>query len=451
MNRHFLILVTGLAFMAACEPSGQPGPETPREHAEKHAQPGYVCPMHPQVTSDEAGSCPICGMDLVRRMPEGDAGGSREILYYRHPHKPEITANAPMKDEMGMDYIPVYADEGVDGDGVLISAEVRNNLGVRVAEVERGILPRTISAVGQVNYDESRVQHVHARAEGWVERLFVSSVGDRVARGDPLLELYSSRLVTAQEEYLQALRLGGEGLITASETRLRALGISDDEIRRVREGNAGDGRIVYRAPSDGVVTELGIRDGMYVKPDTDMVVVADLGKVWIEADVLARQSGWLRAGIPARVKLDQLPDGDLEGALTYIYPEADPRTRAVRIRLVFDNPGETLKPNSFATVIVSEPDPMPVLKVPLGALIRTSEQTRVIVEIARNRFAPRQVHVAYESGGMAAISRGLAAGESIVVSGQFMLDSEANLRGELERISSPPAEPGDAGRPDHKH
>jgi Cu(I)/Ag(I) efflux system membrane fusion protein len=190
---------------------------------------------------------------------------------------------------------------------------------------------------------------------------------------------------------------------------------------------------------------------MYVKPDTDMVVVADLGKVWIEADVLARQSGWLRAGIPARVKLDQLPDGDLEGALTYIYPEADPRTRAVRIRLVFDNPGETLKPNSFATVIVSEPDPMPVLKVPLGALIRTSEQTRVIVEIARNRFAPRQVHVAYESGGMAAISRGLAAGESIVVSGQFMLDSEANLRGELERISSPPAEPGDAGRPDHKH
>ena len=353
MNRHFLILLTGLAFMAACEPSEQPGPETPREHAVKHAQPGYVCPMHPQVTSDEAGSCPICGMDLVRRMPEGDAGGSREILYYRHPHKPEITANAPMKDEMGMDYIPVYADEGIDGDGVLISAEVRNNLGVRVAEVERGILPRTISAVGQVNYDESRVQHVHARAEGWVERLFVSSVGDRVARGDPLLELYSPRLVTAQEEYLQALRMGGEALITASETRLRALGISEDEIRRVREGNAGDGRIVYRAPSDGVVTELGIRDGMYVKPDTDMVVVADLGKVWIEADVLARQSGWLRAGIPARVKLDQLPDGDLEGALTYIYPEADPRTRAVRIRLVFDNPGETLKPNSFATVIVS--------------------------------------------------------------------------------------------------
>jgi Cu(I)/Ag(I) efflux system membrane fusion protein len=407
--------------------------------------------MHPQVTSDEAGSCPICGMDLVRRMAEGDAGGSREILYYRHPHKPEITADAPMKDEMGMDYVPVYADEGVEGDGVLISAEVRNNLGVRVAKVERGILPRTISAVGQVNYDESRVQHVHARAEGWVERLFVSSVGDRVARGDPLLELYSPRLVTAQEEYLQALRMGGEALITASETRLRALGISDDEIRRVREGNAGDGRIVYRAPSDGVVTELGIRDGMYVKPDTDMVVVADLGKVWIEADVLARQSGWLRAGIPARVKFDQLPDADLEGALTYIYPEADPRTRAVRIRLVFDNPGETLKPNSFATVIVSEPDPIPVLKVPLGALIRTSEQTRVIVEIARNRFAPRPVHVAYESGGMAAISQGLAAGESIVISGQFMLDSEANLRGELERISSPPAEPRDAGHPDHKH
>ena len=452
MNRQIQIFLSAIvALLVACGPSDPPVGESARDHALAHAQPGFVCPMHPMVTADEPGSCPICGMDLVKRKQEIGDGGDRQVLYYRHPHNPQITSDVPTKDEMGMDYLPVYAEAGAGGEGVLISAEVRNNLGVRIAEVSRGLLPRTIRAVGHVTYDESRVRHVHARAEGWVERLFVSSVGDRVGRGDPLLELYSPRLVTAQEEYLQALRMGGEGLIGASETRLRALGISDDEIRRVRDAGKVDGRILYRAPSDGVVTRLEIRDGMFVKPDTDMVVLADLSNVWIEADVLARQSAWLGRGVPALVKLDQLPGRDLTGELTYVYPEADPRTRAIRVRLVFENPGEALKPNSFATVTISEPDPVPMLIVPLEALIRTSDQTRVIVEIAPNRFAPRIVYVAYESGDMGAITTGLVPGERVVVSGQFMLDSEANLRGELERISGPPDE-GPAGtRPDHRH
>lgn len=452
MNRPLQSLLPALvAMLVACGPSDPPAGETARDHALAHAQPGYVCPMHPQMTSDEPGSCPVCGMDLVKRKSETSEGEEQRVLYYRHPHKPNVTSDVPMKDEMGMDYVPVYAGPAASGEGILVSAEVRNNLGVRVAEVSRGLLPRTIRAVGQVSYDEGRVQHVHARAEGWVERLFVSSVGDRVNRGDPLLELYSPRLVTAQEEYLQALRMGGEALIRASETRLRALGISDEEIRRVREAGQVDGRILYRAPSDGVVTRLGIRDGMFVKPDTDMVVLADLGQVWIEADVLARQSAWLARGLSASVKLDQLPGRDLTGELTYVYPEADPRTRAVRVRLAFDNPGEALKPNSFATVTISEPDPVPMLIVPLEALIRTSEQTRVIVEIAPNRFAPRLVDVAYESGDMGAIAAGLAAGERVVVSGQFMLDSEANLRGELERISGPPGEEPSGANAQHRH
>lgn len=407
MKLFSIFLVAILAMLGGCEPSGPTNTETARDHALKHTQPGYVCPMHPQVTAQEPGSCPICGMDLVQREPDAD---------------------------------PTM------GEGVVISAEVRNNLGVRITEVDRDLLPRAISAVGQVTYDESLVQHIHARADGWVERLFVSSVGDRVENGDPLLELYSPRLVTAQEEYLQALRMGGSALIGASEARLRALGISDAEIERVRESRAVDGRIVYRAPSDGVVTRLEVRDGMFVKPDTDMVVLADVRRIWVEADVLARQSGWLREGVPAVVRLDQLPGKALEGKVTYVYPEADPRTRAVRIRLVFDNPGEVLKPNSFATVTIAEPDPEPVLRVPLESLIRTSEQTRVIVETAPNRFVPKSVRVAYESDGMAAISAGLSAGERVVTSGQFMLDSEASLRGELERISA--GEGSDQGEAD---
>jgi Cu(I)/Ag(I) efflux system membrane fusion protein len=411
------------------------GNNTVQEHLALHADPTYVCPMHPEVTSDEPGECPICGMNLVQRRP-----ADREIIYYRHPHRPDVTSDVPMKDEMGMDYVPVYRGSEPSGGGVLITSEVRNNLGVRVAEAERGPLPRTVSAVGQVTYDESRVWHLHARAEGWVEQLHVSSVGDRVGRGDVLVEFYSPRLATAQEEYIQAIRMGGETLIAASRNRLRALGIGAGDIERIARAGVADGIVHYRSEMDGVVTALNVRDGMYVRPDTDMVVLADLNRVWVEADVLARQSGWLAAGVPATVRLDQLPGEALEGRLAYVYPEADPRTRAVRVRLQFDNPGEVLKPNSFATVTIREPDPEPLVHVPSEALIRTSNEARVIVESGANRFAPRPVVVAYESDGQAAVLSGLEAGERVVVSGQFMLDSEANLRGELDRITPPSAQ-----------
>jgi Cu(I)/Ag(I) efflux system membrane fusion protein len=401
------------------------------EHALQHAQPGYVCPMHPQVTSDEPGDCPICGMDLVRRKT-GEPGGQR-VLYYRHPHDPSITSDQPLTDEMGMDFVPVYAqaEEG----GVRIAAEVRHNLGVRTIAVVREPLPRRINAVGKVTYDESLVRHVHSRAEGWVEKLHVSSVGDRVTQGQVLVELYSPLLVTAQEEFLQSLRMGGGTLSAASERRLLALGISQGDIDRLAKNRKVDGYIRFRSDMDGVVVGLDVREGMMVKPDKDMLVLADLGQVWIEADVLARQSSWLRAGLLAEVRLDQRPEHNWQGEVGYVYPEADPVTRAVRVRLSFENPGEALKPNSFATVSIVEPSAAPVLQIPREALIRTSRQVRVIVETDSNRFAPREVFVAYEEGDVAAIAGGLEAGEVVVMSGQFMLDSEASIRGELDRLS----------------
>jgi len=413
MKRSYLMLaaaaliVTGLG---ACDSEIRtPAAESVQDHALAHAQPGYVCPMHPQVTSDEAGSCPICGMDLVRRQQE------------------------PSDDAMTT---------------VRISAEVRNNLGVRVAPVVLEPLPRVVDAVGQVAYDESRVRHIHARAEGWVRRVHVSSVGDRVSKGQPLVELFSPLLESAQQEFLQALRMGGDALVAASENRLRALGISKKEIERLRRERKVDGYIVFRSNMDGVVIKLDAREGMHVRPDTDMVVMADLEQVWIEADVLTRQAGWLAPGLPATVTLDQSEAPALRGELAYVYPEADPVTRAVRVRLSFANPEGRLKPNSFATVRVSEGDVAPVLQVPREALIRTSRDTRVIVDAGGNQFQPRAVTVAYESGQMAAISDGLVPGENVVVSGQFMLDSEASLRSELRRVSS---EDDTSAAGEHRH
>lgn len=278
--------------------------------------------------------------------------------------------------------------------------------------------------------------------------MHVSSVGDRVGQGQPLVELFSPLLESAQEEFLQALRMGGNALVAASENRLRALGISKSEIERLRRERKVDGYIVFRSDMDGVVIKLDAREGMHVRPDTDMVVMADLEQVWIEADVLTRQAGWLAPGLPAIVTLDQSEARALSGELAYVYPEADPVTRAVRVRLSFANPGGQLKPNSFATVRIRERDAVPVLQIPREALIRTSRGTRVIVDAGDNQFQPRVVTVAYESGEMAAISDGLAPGDNVVVSGQFMLDSEASLRSELSRVSAEDERPGPDG---HEH
>ena len=408
-------------------------PETAAEHAARHFDPGYVCPMHPDVTSDEPGTCPVCGMDLVPKRAPADG---REVLYYRHPHNPEITSPEPMQDEMGMDYVPVYPRGS--GGGVVVDPTVRHNLGVRVAEVLLEPLPRFVDAPGFVSYDERRLRHVHSRAEGWIEVLNVGSLGDEVERGETLFEIYSPVLASAEEEYVQALRMGGEGLIAASANRLRALGIDDGAIAALRKTRTVGGRVRFRAPIDGIVVGLEARQGMFVRPMTDIVVLADLERVWVEADVLARQAGWMAAGLPAEVRVPGHSDRIWRGAVAYVYPEVDPVTRAVRVRLEFENPDGLLRPNSFASVRIIEPDPQPVLRIPAAAVIRSGRGERVIVETENGRFQPRAVSVAYVSDGQAAIASGLAAGESVVVSGQFMIDSEASLRGELERLTGGP-------------
>ena len=237
-----LVVVLFLGSAAGCE-RGQEATsgQQVQEHLAAHVQPGYVCPMHPQVKSDEPGECPICGMDLVQQDTGSEAG--QPVLYYRHPHDPSITSSSPRKDEMGMDFIPVRAQGQVSG--VRIGSEVRHNLGVRSTPVIRATLPRRLNAVGKVTYDDSLVRHIHSRAEGWVEKVYVTSVGDRVTPGQVLVQLYSPLLVTAQEEYLQALRMGGEALSGASEKRLRALGIGEDDIRRLSRDRKVDGYIRF--------------------------------------------------------------------------------------------------------------------------------------------------------------------------------------------------------------
>jgi Cu(I)/Ag(I) efflux system membrane fusion protein len=365
------------------------------------------------------------------------AAAEREILYYRHPHSPRITSNTPMKDEMGMDYIPIYADEGDSGggSGVRISPEVIQNLGVRTALVRRGTVTAVVEAFARADYDEEGLAHVHVRAEGWVERLTVRSLGERVNRGDLLFEWYSPVLVNAQEEFLRALRSGQSGIRQAARDRLLALDIPADIISRLESRGEAFQLLPVYAPAAGVVTELGIRDGMYITPSVDLLTLADLSSVWVYVDLFEHQAPLVKIGQSATLLLASLPGTELIGEVTYLAPQLDPRTRTVQARLRFANPTERIKPNMYGRAFLQQPAEENLLLIPREALIKSGDSERVVLAGEEGRFTVAAVQSGGEFGEEVAIISGLAEGDRVVVSGQFLLDSESSLRASVTRMT----------------
>ena len=271
--------------------------ESALEHAARHADPKYVCPMHPQIVRDEPGSCPICGMDLVEKEVEPETALEHAARHadpnYVCPMHPQIVRDAPGSCPIcGMDLVEkeVEPDSGGGEPVVTISPQVEHNMGVRTAEAERGRLWRRIDTVGYVDLDETRISHIHLRTEGWLDRLTVKSEGERVAQGDLLFQVYAPELVNAQEEYLQALATGNDSLVAASRERLLALGITVDQVRRIADTRRALQLSQVYAPQDGVVTALNVREGMYVKPANEVMTLADLSRVWLLAEVFEGQA-----------------------------------------------------------------------------------------------------------------------------------------------------------------
>ena len=359
----------------------------------------------------------------------------REILYWVAPMDPDYRRDRPGKSPMGMDLVPVYADGADARPGVVsIDPTLVNNLGVRTALAERGALARRIETVGYVAYDEDTLQHVHTRVEGWIEKLAATATGDPVEQGQLLFELYSPTLVNAQQEYLAALASGNEGLRSASRDRLLALGVTDREIGRLESERRASQRVRVYAGSGGVIAQLGVREGMFVTPATEVMSVAQLDKVWVVAEVFERQSAWVQAGQSATVELDYLPGVTLSGTVDYVNPELDPRTRTLKVRLRFANTGARLLPNMFARVVIDGSPIDDVVHVPREAVIRGGSSSRVVVDIGGGRFESRRVLVGIESGDRVAIRRGLREGERVVTSAQFLIDSESNIESALERM-----------------
>jgi len=430
----------------ATEPASTAADDTAAEHALKHTDPQYRCPMHPDVVRDAPGECPICGMDLVKVEPEPAAeadapaatGTDAKPLYYRHPHDPNRTSPVPQQDEMGMDYVPVFADAA--GPEVRISPAVVNNLGVRTEAAQRSSLERRAETVGYVSFDERRVQQVRPRAEGWIEGLSVRAMGETVAAGQLLFTLYSPMLESAQQEYLDALEIGNADLIEASRERLRALGLDASAASRLAKGGRAAGRVAFHAPIAGVVTELEAREGAMVTPEMVAMTITELGSLWVIAEVPESQAGWVTPGTTAELRFPSLPGESVAGRVEYVYPELNMETRTVRARITLEQTPAAIRPNMLASVSLLGEVAGDAVTIPRSALIRSGTEDRVVIALDQGRFVPRRVVAGAESGERVVIRDGIAEGERVVVAGQFLLDSEANLRAGLERLSSEAAQ-----------
>lgn len=364
----------------------------------------------------------------------------RQILYWVAPMDPNYRRDEPGKSPMGMDLVPVYADEQGEGDAIRISPALENNLGVRTQAAEVRPLWRRIEATGYVGFDETRVAHIHLRTEGWIEGLRVREAGERVRRGDLLFEFYSPQLVNAQKEYLQARRRGDARMTAAAEDKLRALGLARDDLEALAAGGSIDETVRVLAPQDGVVATLNVGEGMYVRPETEIMSLADLSSVWLQAEVFESQAGWVGVGQSAEARLNYMPGEVFSGEVEYVYPTLDPATRTLRVRLRFSNPDERLKPNMYADVTIYGETHLDALSIPREALIRGPERDRVVRAMGEGQYRVHEVMTGIESGEWVEIVAGLKAGDQVVTSAHFLLDSEASLSGSIQRLEGPGTE-----------
>ena len=360
----------------------------------------------------------------------------KEVLYWVAPMDPSYRRDAPGKSPMGMDLVPVYAESGADSEAVHVSAAVEQSLGVRTSKAERRSLSRKVDATGYVGFDETRVSQVNLRTEGWIERLWVKNEGERVIKGQLLFEFYSPQVVNAQNEYVQAKRRNDTRMLSAAEEKLLALGMVQADIRRLAKTSKVTNTVQVLAPQDGTVTSLNVREGMFVKPATEIMTLADLSSVWLQAEVFESQTDWVLKSQSAEARLNYMPGEVFSGRVDYVYPVLDPKTRTLQARLRFDNPDERMKPNMYARVTIFGKSHPGALSIPLEALIRGPDMDRVVVALGDGNYTVHEVMTGIESGGWLEIIAGLEVGDEVVTSAQFLIDSEASLAGSIQRLDA---------------
>jgi len=390
--------------------------------------------------------------------PEKSEGkpAERKVLFYRNPMNPQATSPVPMKDEMGMDYIPVYADEGEPGprpggNAVRIDPAFVQNMGVKTETVEKRILTRLIRASGVVAFDERKVYSINAKTMGWAEKLHVNYTGQFVKKGQPLMELYSPDLVSAEQEYLQTVRYleqmkktgtpdaadSAQKLLDSARKRLLLWDIPESEIRFLEKTGAVKKTMTIYSPDRGVVVEKMVLEGQQIEPGMTLYKIADLTKVWVLAPVYQYELAWVKTGAKAGVEISYLPGQALTGKITYIAPVIDERTKAAQVRVELENTPEfALKPGMFAIVKISSAMPEPVAAMPEQAVIHSGARDIAVVSLGNGYFEPRELTLGVSAGGYVEVKEGVSVGEMIVVSSQFLIDSESSLKAAVEQLKS---------------
>ena len=378
------------------------------------------------------------------------ASAEPKVLYYRNPMGTGHVSDKPMKDEMGMDYVPIYADDdtAVQGNGIRIDPGMAQNIGVRTAKVIKGNIAGEIAANGVLALNEAGVGMVTAKAGGYIEKLYVSAVGRKIKVGDPLFDIYSPDLIAAFEEYLSAVRyqdslpLGGQqmqhrnatDLVVGAHKRLELLGITKNQLRQVQAENAVPRLITLHAAQDGVVLKKNVIEGAYIAPGTELFTIADLSQLWVLADVYAADFAAIRPGQRATVQVQGLPGKTFTGRVDFIYPTLAAETRTAKVRIVLDNAQGLLRPDMFASVIVQGGTQKAQLLVPKSAVLRTGKQDVVMVASGDNRFRPQPVRLGAEGREHYAVLGGVKEGDEVVTSAQFLLDSESRLQEAVDKM-----------------
>ena len=376
-----------------------------------------------------------------------DPATGSKILYYRDPMVPASKFDKPAKSPfMDMMLVPVYAAGEADQGKIIVSPRIQQNLGVRTAVVTDSTLSPQVSAVGSIAFNERDQATVQARTIGYVERLHVRATLDRVTKGQPLLDLYVPDWVAAQDEFLAVKHMQGNdlgSLVDGARQRMRQAGMSDEQIRQVEASGKSQARITITAPLGGVVVELMAREGMTVMAGTTLFRINGLSTVWANAEVPESQAALVRPGAKVQASSPAAPGMTFDGKVQAILPEVNSATRTLKARLELANPGMRLVPGMFVSMQFMGMQAQKSLLVPTEAIIQTGKRTVVILAEENGRFSPVDVRAGLESGGQTEIKRGLQAGQRVVVSSQFLIDSEASLKGVEARLNETP-KPADA-------
>jgi Cu(I)/Ag(I) efflux system membrane fusion protein/cobalt-zinc-cadmium efflux system membrane fusion protein len=450
------VLIIGL-LVTGCSTSDSSKQDTKTESISEEL---YTCGMHPNVIQEGKGNCPICGMNLTPLNGSSDANdpktvgdksssGSKEILYYRAPMDPTYISPKPGKSPMGMDLVPVYAGEETFGATVKINPSTVQNIGVRTAYVVQRDLNQDIRTIGRIDYDEAKTTHVHTKFTGWVEQTYVNTTGQKVKKGDTLLEIYSPQLVTAQEEYVDLyLRLleakkenrtsaidNLKSMLSSTRKRLENFDISRDQIDRLEKDQTIRKTLKIRSPFSGIVEKKHVQDGMEVKPGMNLYSISNISSVWVYADIYEYEVPWIKEGQDAKMTLSYIPGKEFSGKVEYVYPYLDSRTRTLKVRLSFPNEDNMLKPGMYANMNISSVPIKDAIAVPVEAVMYSGARNLVFIALDEGEFVPRDVIVGIESGdGFYEIKEGLEAGETVVTSAQFLLDSESKLQESISKM-----------------